>query len=304
LSTFTQHRDAVSAVKFRRGQNQLYTASFDRTIKVWNIDEMSYLDTMFGHQDVVCHMDTLQRERCLTAGARDRSARLWKIAEETQLVFRGGGGGLDDDAGEAKKRVQNAFGGSLDVVCMLNEDYFISGSDNGALSLWSVGKKKPVFTRLRAHGVKEHHEIELDPHFLATVEGEEGCNWITALAALPYSDLFASGSSDGFIKLWQVDPSFKSFSLITSIPVKGFINDLRLVEVSQDLDSVAPIATTAAQRREAARQKMDMAQQIPDAPILHLMVAVGHEHRFGRWFKVKGAKNHVSHLILGPIIKE
>lgn len=43
----------------------------------------------FGHQDVITGLDSLSRECCVTAGGRDRTVRVWKIAEESQLVFHG-----------------------------------------------------------------------------------------------------------------------------------------------------------------------------------------------------------------------
>jgi len=41
----------------------------------------------FGHQDKITAIDSLSRERCVTAGGRDASVRIWKILEESQLVF-------------------------------------------------------------------------------------------------------------------------------------------------------------------------------------------------------------------------
>lgn len=43
----------------------------------------------FGHQDVITGLDSLSRECCVTAGGRDGTVRLWKIPEESQLVFSG-----------------------------------------------------------------------------------------------------------------------------------------------------------------------------------------------------------------------
>lgn len=43
----------------------------------------------FGHQDVITGLDSLSRECCVTAGGRDGTVRLWKIPEESQLVFYG-----------------------------------------------------------------------------------------------------------------------------------------------------------------------------------------------------------------------
>ena len=41
----------------------------------------------FGHQDKITAIDSLSRERAVTSGGRDASIRIWKIIEESQLVF-------------------------------------------------------------------------------------------------------------------------------------------------------------------------------------------------------------------------
>jgi ribosomal RNA-processing protein 9 len=69
--------------------HELYSCSFDRSVKLWNVDQMAYVETLFGHQDKIMAIDSLQKERCITCGARDRSVRIWKIMEESQLVFNG-----------------------------------------------------------------------------------------------------------------------------------------------------------------------------------------------------------------------
>merc|ERR1712032_124809 len=89
LHTFRGHRDAVSGLVFRRGTHTLYSASWDRSVKIWSVDERAYVETLFGHQDKICALDAGSRERCVTAGGRDGSARVWKIVEESQLVFNG-----------------------------------------------------------------------------------------------------------------------------------------------------------------------------------------------------------------------
>ncbi|KFR02825.1 U3 small nucleolar RNA-interacting protein 2, partial [Opisthocomus hoazin] len=133
LHIFTGHRDAVSALSFRKGTHQLYSASHDRCVKVWNVAENAYVETLYGHQDVITGLDSLSRECCVTAGGRDGTVRLWKIPEESQLVFCGQGGEVGLQAG----------GGSIDCIQLINEEHMVSGADDGSVALWGLTKKKP-----------------------------------------------------------------------------------------------------------------------------------------------------------------
>lgn len=72
---------------------------------------MSYLETLFGHQDTILAIDALSKEKAVTAGGIDNTLRIWKIPEESQLLFNGNG--------------------SIDCVKMITEDNFISGGDAG-----------------------------------------------------------------------------------------------------------------------------------------------------------------------------
>ena len=58
-----------------------------RAVKLWSLDDQAYVDTLFGHQSEVLGIDAGRAERAVTAGA-DRTCRLWKIPEESQLIFR------------------------------------------------------------------------------------------------------------------------------------------------------------------------------------------------------------------------
>ena len=40
------HRAGITGLVFRRGTHTLYSASMDRTVKIWNLDEMSYVETL------------------------------------------------------------------------------------------------------------------------------------------------------------------------------------------------------------------------------------------------------------------
>lgn len=83
---------------------------------------------------------------------------------------------------------------------------------------------------------------------------------MTSLAALPYSDLFASGSYDGHIRIWRLDQGLRFFNLLFAIPAVGFVNSLQLLQPKEGEE-------------------------------VYIVAALGQEHRLGRWQKVKEAKN-------------
>ena len=111
---------------------------------------MGHVETLFGHQDSVSGLDSLKGDVAVSCGGRDRTVRFWKITEETQLVFRGGGtskardlleGVLDEEEEdvEADIKIRKRKGkekekwveGSVDCVAMVDEQTFLSGGDSG-----------------------------------------------------------------------------------------------------------------------------------------------------------------------------
>lgn len=137
---------------------------------------------------------------------------MWKIPEESQLIFRGtvnAVDNLDELQDDTTKKDKGSSGASIDVVALLDEDSFISGGDNGSISLWNAGKKKPLYTKMRAHGgVKSGPDSEI-----------EVCKWICSLAVVPFTDLFCSGSGDGYIRMWKLNDNKRSFSALMNIPM-------------------------------------------------------------------------------------
>lgn len=220
VHTFRGHKDFVTGLVFRKNTHELYSASKDRSVKIWSLDEMAYVETLLGHQTPITSIDALIRERAITAGGRDTTVRIWKIAEESQLIF-------------------NGPIGSLDEVKLLDEEHFVSGSDNGSLCVWSVMKKKPLCTVTEAHG--SENDVP---------------RWITSLATQLNSDVFASGSYDNSIRLWRVCDQYRKVLPMFSVNASGFVNCMQFTSDGNQL-----------------------------------YVAVGQEHKAGRWFKLGAAKN-------------
>ncbi|KAK1760900.1 ribosomal RNA-processing protein 9 [Echria macrotheca] len=211
LRAFSHHRDAVTGLAFRRGTNQLYSCSKDRTVKVWSLDELAYIETLFGHQDEILDIDALAQERCVSVGARDRTARYWKVPEESQLVFRGGQGG-EKKASSTIKKASAAHQGSMDRVSMIDDELFVTGSDNGDVALWSIHRKKAVYIIPHAHGLENpllpteiSADADPDPALVPAPQPRS----ITALRTIPYSDVILSGSWDGCVRVWRLSQDKK-----------------------------------------------------------------------------------------------
>lgn len=220
------HRGQVTGLVFRKDTRTLYSASEDRSVKVWNLDDMAYVESLFGHQSSITHIDALSRERAITSGGYDGTIRIWKIVEESQLIFNG-----------------HAAGNSIDTVKLINEETFFSGGDDGQLCVWGCLKKKPLCSVMEAHG-------------------KDGTNdqpvWISSIATLLNTDLVASGSRNGVIRVWQCGENFRSLNLLFEVQLVGFINALAFT---------------------------------PDGN--NLVAGVGKEHKNGTWWRIPEARNAI-----------
>lgn len=76
----------MSCLAFRQGSAEIFSGSFDRTVKIWNADDRKYITTLFGHQSEVLGIDCLRKERVLTVG-RDRTMQLFKVLIDYLLMI-------------------------------------------------------------------------------------------------------------------------------------------------------------------------------------------------------------------------
>ncbi|KAL2151920.1 hypothetical protein VTH82DRAFT_5104 [Thermothelomyces myriococcoides] len=312
IRAFTQHRDAVTGLAFRRGTNQLFSCSKDRTVKVWSLDELAYVETLFGHQDEILDVDALAQERCVSVGARDRTARYWKVPEESQLVFRGGGG-----PGEGKKNrlppgmdpASAAHEGSMDRVAMIDDDIFVTGSDNGDLALWSIQRKKPLHVVPRAHGIEpplKPSEASADEFPDPSIVPAPQPRGITALRTIPYSDVIMSGSWDGYVRVWKLSEDKRKIEAV------GVLGESSAATTTTTSPTAAPIST-ASTPNEAHNKKGKKKKEEPNGGSgflvrgivndiamfergdrgrdgLCVVVVTGKEMRLGRWMYMRDGR--------------
>lgn len=253
---------AFYGLTFRRNSDQLYAACGDLKIRTYSVNQLLQLETLYGHQDLVVDISALGQERCVTVGSRDRTAMLWKIAEETRLTFRGGD---STDKKRKKKRDEEEekeseifyAEGSIDVVSMIDDSHFVTGSDNGNISLWSTAKKKPQFTQRLAHGIipsltSEQISGEKSEELATKQIPVQNPYWITSIYALPFSNVFFSGSWNGEIKVWKLNEDLRSFVQIGVLPrAKGVVTRIEAIEedTNKKNSRIRVFATLAKEQR-------------------------------------------------------
>ncbi|KAK5101512.1 pre-rRNA processing protein [Exophiala xenobiotica] len=329
LKTFYTHRDGVTGLDFApitSNQSgfgaQLFSASMDRSIKTYSLagdDSLAYVETLFGHQDHVLAVSALSQDQCVSVGARDRSARLWKVVDETQLKFLGD-----------SSRNDEYQTGSLDCVAAIPPQHFVTGSDSGALQLWSMHKKKSLFTIRKAHGVDdlpplEEVTSESDPKVIAELKKSDKRRptprGITALIALPGTDIILSGSWDGWVRVWKVSDDKRSlapFAILgkqdEDIQMNDTLNGTITVNGTTDDGEQTPVAdhphpnpTSAAstgpgpvrgiinslavfERRKETTNEFGGKKE-GESEGLCVVAGTGKETRLGRWLNIKSGRN-------------
>ena len=136
------------------------------------------------------------------------------------------------------------------------------------ISLWSISKKKPIYTCAVAHGF---HETQSETEGLL-----QEPHWITALATLPYSDLFVSGSWDGKLRFWRIAEDMRSFASVGEIEAVGVVNSLQLLQLP---------GSKRKQNRKASKDNGALLRGVL------LVAAVAKEHKFGRWLQLPAARD-------------
>jgi len=83
-----QHTDAVSCVKFFHSKKPgiCVTASWDKTIKVWENTYMSLMHTFTGHKAQINTLDMVHGSNYLASGSRDGFIHVWDLVKGRWLT--------------------------------------------------------------------------------------------------------------------------------------------------------------------------------------------------------------------------
>lgn len=201
---FSGHTKCVTLVKWG-GSGLLYTASQDRTVKVWRAKDGVLCRTLEGHAHWVNTL-ALSTDYVLRIGAFDPVKDINKSTE----------------SGDKIKSQEFALKRYHDVI-EAHGERLVSGSDDFTLFLWNPEKDKKPLARLTGHQ-QLVNDVKFSPDgriiasasfdksiklweaktgkFICTLRGHVQAVYMVAFSA--DSRLMVSGSADSTLKLWNL----------------------------------------------------------------------------------------------------
>lgn len=220
IGELTGHFGAITGLCFQLGTTTLFSSSLDRTVKVWDFAEQSFVETLYGHEAEVMAVDSLHSYRVVSCSS-DHTVRLWKVEEESQLLF--------------KSHNQN-----IDCVKMLRENVYLSAGQNGNIHVFNRSKRKPLYTYTNTGS-------NIDKQF------GKNLGWISSLAPVQYSDMFVAGSDYGHVDFYGMDSGFIRRVAIpsknqSSEEFKGWINGM-CIDFEKSSQTLTLVGVSAAEHR-------------------------------------------------------
>ena len=196
------HLDTVSGVAFSPDGTRLASASFDKTVRLWDVKTAAVLHTFAGHSDFVYAVAFSPKGDWYATASKDRTGRLVDAATgQSRLTFSG----TDQEV--------------LAVAVRPDGSQVVTSGYDGQLNWWDP-KTAERGKRTAGAGVAVH-EIAFDPKgTLAVVAGGDGTvRWykpagdlvksaaagspVFAVAIDASAKRVASGGADGVVKVWD-----------------------------------------------------------------------------------------------------
>ncbi|KAA8593377.1 hypothetical protein FQN60_009493 [Etheostoma spectabile] len=246
----------------------LATGDVNKLIMIWEAETCKHLYKFTGHKGPVSGLSFRKGTHDLYSASHDRSIKVWNVDEnayvETLFGHQDAITGLDSLSRECCVTA----GGrdrSVRVWKIAEESQLVFHGHEGSIDCIQLINEEHMITGADDGSVSLWSVNKKKP--LCTVKqahgrhgdaGLEQPHWVASVAALQNSDTVASGSHNSQVQVWKCGQNYRGLQPLFSVPVSGFINSLKFSSSGQ-----------------------------------FLVAGVGQEHRLGRWWRLKEAKNGI-----------
>ena len=241
IKTIKGHTDAVFCL-VKLNDKLLASGSWDKTIKLWNLKNLSCVKTLQGHADYVQALEKLS-DTLMLSGSYDCNIKVWNYVTfsciqtikshtnyvQTIIKFNNNifvSGSWDksikiwNNNDYSCLKTLNAHTDSVITVIKVNENHLASGSYDRTIRIWDINTYTCV-TTFNGHSGWIHNIIRYNNDQIISGGDDDlikiwsystgGCiknltqitNYIWSLLMLN-DNLFISGSVDGKLKVWNI----------------------------------------------------------------------------------------------------
>ncbi|KAG2729011.1 hypothetical protein I3760_01G230800 [Carya illinoinensis] len=198
-----QHRNIISCLAYNHEEKLLYTGSWDRTVKAWNISENRCVDSFVAHDGHVNAIVVNEHDGCVFTCSSDGTVKIWRrvFGENSHILTM---------TLKFQLSPVNALALSLSPSTFL----LYSGSSDGLINVW---EKEKLSGRYNHGGFLQGH------HF-------------AVLCLVAIGDIVFSGSEDATIRVWRREEGNCLHSCLSVI--EGHHGPVRCLAASLESDNL------------------------------------------------------------------
>ncbi len=231
LKTLPGHKYPITAVHFSPDGKLLASASNDKTIKLWNIENYRLINTFKGHQKSVESISFNPNGKLLISGSADKTVKLWNLTGEIIQTFTG--------PQDTISSVTFSHNGKMIAAGSYDKQIYLWKLDGTLLNKFTEHKQAissvqfSTDNKTLASASWDNYiklwNITNDESFKTLTGHTTG---VTSLSFNQDNKLLVSGSQNSTIKLWNLSNGnqLKTFSLDI-----GGINSLSFTPDNQNL---------------------------------------------------------------------